>query len=1047
METQIFQERYANLNTEQKQAVNAIEGPVMVVAGPGTGKTEILSARICNVLLKTDTQPNNILCLTYTDAGTVAMRKRLITFMGDEAFKVNIHTFHSLCSQILQDFPSFFNDKVFNVMDELEKKKIIEDLLTSLPQNNPLYSSVLKSEGSGGQNFNDPLNSVADCFNILTDNNISKENIENALQQVASEEDFEIAFPNLAKKSGGILKGKKEAKEEQWAKLLAVAELLPEYNRIKQERGLADFSDLLHWVHEKFKSSEDLLLMVQERYQYILVDEFQDTSPLQAEILYQLLSFFEDNPNCFVVGDDDQSIYSFQGANVGNMMNFYERYKTNIKLISLTENYRSSSKVIEVASELIKTNTDRLVGNIPGISKNLVAKGQFSNDNITPTFHPYTSSETQCTAVVLKVKDLLNQGVNPAKIAILGKNNSYLETISHYLRVNEIDYEMARTRDLLQEQLIQEIITWLEFLNAENKKPDSGGIELFRLMHISQMDTLEVQKLFYHWENHKSAVILEELIAQESNTFDLFKPSFAPWAKKTLNLIKEWNSMPAPEFIQLLYNSMDFVKNALASKNNKHQLQVLYGFMEFIVENSKNYPFESLNFHLGIIKDYQSYGIPIKGKAIMGSTEAVKLSTMHSSKGLEFEHVFILNVDAQGFKLRNKETFGVNSLFNNALRTHHHLPDTTSDVAAYQAELELRRLWYVAITRAKKGLYLYSAFDKPYEKVNEITAHMEMTACENIADAVMQNIALIMGGTERKAIKLDKDWLKKRIENYVFSASSLTSILKCENDFYYSRLLSIPSAGNVYMVHGNAIHTALDKLTKLWNLGKENRVSKEEAAMSKEDFIKAFKEYWYLQRGVVSKDQYNLKIKEGEIQLGKYYDQRIQEIFEYDKVMSEESFETEIANIPFKGKVDKIYFKDVNGNRNNFVITDYKSGNFTSAKTKFKAPGDTARTNIPFNIKGNEYWVQGVIYAYMLKKLYPNWEMGGIELDVISPINENLEVLHNTVTQDDFTFIETLVRRAEEKLKSPNFPTSCGDSNCDWCAFTQTYMPPSEQEA
>ena len=201
METQIFQERYANLNTEQKQAVNAIEGPVMVVAGPGTGKTEILSARICNVLLKTDTQPNNILCLTYTDAGTVAMRKRLITFMGDEAFKVNIHTFHSLCSQILQDFPSFFNDKVFNVMDELEKKKIIEDLLTSLPQNNPLYSSVLKSEGSGGQNFNYPLNSVADCFNILTDNNISKENIENAIQQVASEEDFEIAFPNLAKKS------------------------------------------------------------------------------------------------------------------------------------------------------------------------------------------------------------------------------------------------------------------------------------------------------------------------------------------------------------------------------------------------------------------------------------------------------------------------------------------------------------------------------------------------------------------------------------------------------------------------------------------------------------------------------------------------------------------------------------------------------------------------------------------------------------------------------------------------------------------------------
>jgi DNA helicase-2/ATP-dependent DNA helicase PcrA len=1044
VETAIFEERYANLNTQQKEAVNAIDGPVMVVAGPGTGKTEILSARICNILLKTDTQANNILCLTYTDAGTVAMRKRLTTFMGDEAYKVNIHTFHSLCSKILQDFPSFFNDKIFNVMDDLEKKKIIEGLLISLPQDNPLYTSVLKSESGGAYNYNDPLNSVAECFNILTDNNISKENIENAMQQVASEEDFETAFPNLAKKKGGIYSGKKEAKEEQWAKLLAAAELLPEYNKIKQERSLADFSDLLNWVYEKLKTDDDLLLMVQERYQYILVDEFQDTSPLQAEILYKLLSFFEDNPNCFVVGDDDQSIYSFQGANVGNMMNFYERYKTNIKLISLTENYRSSSKVLEVAGELIKINTDRLVGNISEISKNLVAKGKFASENIAPVFYPYTSSETQCTAVVLKVKELIAGGTNPAEIAILGKNNKFLEIMSHYLKVNDIDYELARTKDLLQEQLVQELITWLEFLNAENKKPDSGGVELFRLMHISNMDTLEVQKLFYHWENHKSAVILEELVAQESNTFDLFKPSFAPWAKNVLTLIREWNSMPAPEFIQLLYNSMGFVKNALAAKNNKHQLQVLYGFMEFVQENSKNNPFENLNFHLGLIREYKNYGVPIKGKAIMGSTEAVKLSTMHSSKGLEFEHVFILNVDEKGFKLRNRETFGVNSLFNNALRTHQNLPDAKSDVAAYNAELELRRLWYVAITRAKIGLYLYAADSEPYEKINEITAHMETRALDNLESAVLKNISLIMGGTGEKAIKLDKDWLKKRIDNYVFSASSLTSILHCENDFYYSRLLSIPSSGNVYMVHGNAIHTSLDKLTKLWNLGKENRISKEEAIMSKEDFIKAFKEYWYLQRGVVSKEQYNLKLKEGEIQLGKYYDQRIHEIFEYDKVMSEEGFETKIADIPFKGKVDKIYFKEVNGNRNHFVITDYKSGNFKSSEKKFASPGDKARKNIPFNIKDNEYWVQAVLYAYMLKQLYPNWEIGGIELDVISPTNENLEVLHNPVTKDDLEFVELLVKRAEEKLKSPSFPSSCGKDNCDWCSFTKTYMPPAE---
>ena len=164
MDTIVFAERYEKLNTEQKHAVNCIEGPVMVVAGPGTGKTEILAARICNILIETDTQASNILCLTYTEAGVSAMRKRLITFMGDEAYKVNIHTFHSLCKRIIDSYPSFFEDKIFNVMDDLTRKKLIEDIQLSLPLNNPWHASVLQSEKETGNNYGNPITDLEKLF-------------------------------------------------------------------------------------------------------------------------------------------------------------------------------------------------------------------------------------------------------------------------------------------------------------------------------------------------------------------------------------------------------------------------------------------------------------------------------------------------------------------------------------------------------------------------------------------------------------------------------------------------------------------------------------------------------------------------------------------------------------------------------------------------------------------------------------------------------------------------------------------------------------------
>ena len=1046
MDTIVFAERYEKLNTEQKHAVNCIEGPVMVVAGPGTGKTEILAARICNILIETDTQASNILCLTYTEAGVSAMRKRLITFMGDEAYKVNIHTFHSLCKRIIDSYPSFFEDKIFNVMDDLTRKKLIEDIQLSLPLNNPWHASVLQSEKETGNNYGSPITDLEKLFYTLTENNISSETIQNQLDKLSDDENYKIAFPgDLYKKKyrefkqGDIKATERKKKMDQWEKLLAASEIHKIYEKRKQELNYADFSDLLVWASEAMKSNEELLMLVQEHFQYVLVDEFQDTNPLQSEILYQLLSFFEDNPNCFVVGDDDQSIYSFQGADVGNMQAYYEKYKEQLQMISLVNNYRSSETIIQASSKYIQHNSDRLASTIPGVSKNLIASGAFAEQNQSLVFHECDSSEKQFTAVSEKIKELLAEGVNPEEIAVLASKNYALFELANFLSASDMTYELVKPIDILKEQNITEILLWLTYFSRESNKPNTAGVELFKLLHTTDMDTIEIQKLFYTWEENKTTHIIESLLNDSDETLDMFKPNFAPLAKTIIDLQKEWGSMSAPEFIQKVYTDLGFVKQAISSKNSKHNLQVLYSFLKFIEESSKNHPFENMEFHLRQIIEYITYQIPAPIYPVLSSKETIKLLTMHGSKGLEFEHVFVINVDEKGFSKSKNRNFGLISLFNNHLSTHTQIADPNSLVEETKAMHELRRLWYVALTRAKKGVYLYSSdLNKPFYGKEELTADMEINETNSNDEALLQNITKLLLSNQGNKITSDINWIQNKIENYVFSPSSLSTFLSCENEFYYTRLLSIPSAGNVYMAHGNAVHKALEKLSLLW-------INHEEK-MDKETFIQHFKEHWFTQRGLVSEEQYKLKLIEGEKVLSEYFDKRVPEFYDHINSFSEMQFDGQIAGVPFKGKVDKVHFTEVNGNRNNFVVTDYKSGSFKGSKNKFKAPGAKARNKIPFNISDNSHWVQAAIYAYILVKQNPTWILNRIELDIISPSNSEMEVLSHPLDQEDFKFIETLALRANERLNDPNFPKGCGKDSCKWCHFTKTYMPPVEEE-
>ena len=314
--TTVFQKAYTHLNTEQRQAVDHIEGTVMVIAGPGTGKTQILAVRIGKILLDTDTQAHNILCLTYTDAATIAMRERLVKIIGPDAHRVNIFSFHAFCNQVIQDNLGYFGDyRQLEPITELEQVDLYKRLIAALPNDHILKRLKSDSNYEAGR--------LSNLFSLMKKENYKVEDILSAIQTHLSnlKNDESMYYKRSGK---GYTKGdfKQKAYDEVLRKmneLEAGANLFPVFQNEMSKINRYDYDDMITWVIRAFENDENLLADYQERYHYFLVDEFQDTNGSQKRILDLLISFWGDEPNVFVVGDDDQAIYKFQGANLDNL--------------------------------------------------------------------------------------------------------------------------------------------------------------------------------------------------------------------------------------------------------------------------------------------------------------------------------------------------------------------------------------------------------------------------------------------------------------------------------------------------------------------------------------------------------------------------------------------------------------------------------------------------------------------------------------------------------------------------------------------------------
>jgi DNA helicase-2/ATP-dependent DNA helicase PcrA len=455
---QNFLSALEKLNENQLKAVNQTEGPVLVIAGPGTGKTQILAARIGNILLKTDTLAHNILCLTYTDAGAVAMRKRLFEFIGPEAYRVNIYTFHAFCNDIIQENLDYFGKLELEAISDLERMELFRKLVDSFGSNHPLkrFRGDVYYEVSRLQNL----------FSVMKREDWSAAFIQKKITEfieMISTCDEGSEYYSIYKytkkykdKQAGDFKPTFTTMVENMEKLQAAVLEFPKYQELMKHANRYDFDDMIIWVLEAFKDDDQFLINYQERFQYILVDEYQDTSGSQNELINFLISYW-DQPNIFVVGDDDQSIFRFQGANIQNIEAYNLQYAQYLYRVMLTDNYRSTQSILDISRILISNNRERI--QLPGLSKHLIAKNEaLLNLSITPEINAYPTQFHEFAAITHEIENLIKEGTPAEEIAIIYKEHKSGEELARYFKIKGLPINTKRKVNILSEPFGKKII-------------------------------------------------------------------------------------------------------------------------------------------------------------------------------------------------------------------------------------------------------------------------------------------------------------------------------------------------------------------------------------------------------------------------------------------------------------------------------------------------------------------------------------------------------------------------------------------------------------
>ena len=606
----MFDFNFPNLNDKQREAVYTTDGPVLILAGAGSGKTTVLINRIAYLIGAKNVFPSQILAITFTNKAAAELKSRLETMLGSEGEMVWASTFHSLCVRILRrDIEKIGYPSSFNIFDRADQLTVVKECLKELNLDDKTY----------------PPKSV--------------------LTYIGRAKDELMTPADFAKSSGGDFRMEK------------VAQIYDLYQKKLVKYGSLDFDDIIMLTVKLFEEHEDVLAYYQRKFHYIMVDEYQDTNHAQ----YRLVSLLADaHKNLCVVGDDDQSIYKFRGANIENILSFEKQY-TNAKVIKLEENYRSTQNILDAANNVIKNNMGRK-------GKSLwTSKGEGEKIKVIKAQNEHDEGQK----IAERIDLLTSRGYAYNDFAILYRTNAQSRVIENMLLRNAIPYRVLGGLRFFDRKEIKDVLAYMKLINNPN-----DNVSLKRIINEPKRGI------------GKKSVEDAELISAQNNIsmFEVCQQSSGKLKAfaDMLNEIKQ-HDYTISKMVEVILDKTGYLE-ALINENTVEATTRIENIKELVTdameyEKTEGEEQPTLAGYLekiSLVADVDNYD---------ETQDVVVMMTMHSAKGLEFPVVFIAGMEDGIFP-------GYQSMMSNE-------------------ELEEeRRLCYVGITRAKQILHISHAFSR-----------------------------------------------------------------------------------------------------------------------------------------------------------------------------------------------------------------------------------------------------------------------------------------------------------------------------------------------
>jgi len=875
---QEFTAAYKQLNTAQRQAVDAIEGPVLVVAGPGTGKTQLLSLRVANILQKTDTDPSGILCLTFTNFATSNMRQRLTDLVGASAHNVMVRTFHSFAAEIMSLYPDYFwSGARLSIAPDTVQLELVQNILASLPLDNPLASKfagnytmlsdvqqALKLTKEAGltpaklaamlevnrayldviepqlAEILEPKLSIKQlpalqaAIAVLPDQAIDqavtplislstvlKESLATAIEADAATGKT-IQTGKWKRRWLQTVDGQKGLFDERrrnawWQAIVKVYEL---YRDQLHARGYYDYADMIIEVITQLEQQPELRASVQERFLYVLIDEFQDTNAAQLRLAHLVATHTsnEGKPNLMAVGDDDQSIFAFNGAELNNMLSFRRTYQ-DTRIIVLTDNYRSSQAILDTAQTIIEQADDRLVKREADLNKQLQSVAMVGKGTIQHVSFP--TREHQLSAVAQRVQ-LTWQENNELSIAVLARSHDSLRRLSSLLVKLNVPISYEQQNNVLAQEIVEQICRLAECVAAIGRGDETTvNYQLAKLLRHPMWHIKAATLWRLAVENYPQARWLDSLQAHQ----DSHLQAIAQWL---LWLAGEASRQPLPVMLEYLiglragvhltspvrdyFLSLRVVDNTYLEALSATQLLTNLT-AEFAVDEAADLDdfvrFIALNRELGRSVTDESW--------FVSGERAVQIMTVHKAKGLEFDTVFLVDAVDESWRPRHMGR----------------KPPANLPLQPYGEQYDdYVRLLYVAATRAKTSLVVSSYYSdskgKAVLSTPLIRALPATVVTAETAEAPIELLEKLLPWPRLETTN-ERLLLQKRLDSYCLSATGLLQFLDVSNGgpqaFFERQLLRLPVIQTASMAYGTAMHRALQAAQQLVN-GSSFRIAK-----------------------------------------------------------------------------------------------------------------------------------------------------------------------------------------------------------------------------